>query len=296
MKTKFFKGISAAFALVMVALATTFTACEKEEFNVDVKPANAQAVISPIVLFTDAEGHVTDVTNQSTFEPTVDKLVFVGNPALSAKTQVVKATYIKDGETYSSSISVTVPALLAGQYANITPTIMLQAKNAPVEFDKTEEHVTTEQAKTAHIDNVTMYWWNNTTREYTKKEGMKLADNAISFEEGISQEAKSYIVNFVAGIKETYKETPEIVTFNVYANSRTTLSLSYNITETTYTFNLKEAAKAAVKVGTVKTENYTTTTVTKQENQNIPGHGHSHGHGHGHGDDANAGGGIVWAD
>ena len=295
MKTKFFKGISAAFALVMVALATTFTACEKEEFNVDVKPANAQAVISPIVLFTDAEGHVTDVTNQSTFEPTVDKLVFVGNPALSAKTQVVKATYVKDGETYSSSINVTVPALLAGQYANITPTIMLQAKNAPVEIDVTTDPKNILQDKTAYVDNVTMYYW-DTTRKYTKKEGKKLVENSLSFEEGISQEAKLYIVTFAADIKKTYKETQEEVSFKVLATSRTALSLTYDITETTYTFNLKDAAKAAVKVGSVKTEDYTTTTVTTQEGLSIPGHGHSHGHGHGHGNDANAGGGIVWAD
>ena len=49
-KIKFLNGISAVFALAVVALATTLTSCEKEEFNVNVTPTNAQAVISPIVL------------------------------------------------------------------------------------------------------------------------------------------------------------------------------------------------------------------------------------------------------
>ncbi len=49
-KIKFLNGISAVFALAVVALATTFTSCEKEEFNVNIEPINAQATISPIVL------------------------------------------------------------------------------------------------------------------------------------------------------------------------------------------------------------------------------------------------------
>ena len=295
MKTKFFKGISAAFALVMVALATTFTACEKEEFNVDVKPANAQAVISPIVLFTDRAGNVTDVTNQSTFEPSVDKLVFIGNPALSAKTQAVTATYVKDGETYSSTINVTVPALLAGQYANITPTIMLQEKNSPAEITRTESTDTKNDKKEANIDNQTMSWWNNTTRTYIVKSGLKLAENGVAFEEGISAEAKAYIQNFANSIKNTYKEEEKTATFNVYANSRTTLSLVYKTVTTTYTFN-QNNTKATVKLGTVKSEEYSTTEMTIEENKIIPGHGPTHGYGQGHGNDNNAGGGIIWAD
>ena len=35
-KIKFLNGISAVFALAVVALATTLTSCEKEEFNVNV--------------------------------------------------------------------------------------------------------------------------------------------------------------------------------------------------------------------------------------------------------------------
>ena len=52
------------FALAVVALATTLTSCEKEEFNVNVTPTNAQAVISPIVLAIE-DGVTTDVTGPS---------------------------------------------------------------------------------------------------------------------------------------------------------------------------------------------------------------------------------------
>lgn len=67
-KIKFLNGISAVFALAVVALATTLTSCEKEEFNVNVTPTNAQAVISPIVLAIE-DGVTTDVTGQATIAP-----------------------------------------------------------------------------------------------------------------------------------------------------------------------------------------------------------------------------------
>ena len=299
MKTKFFKGISVAFTLAMVAIATTFTSCEKEEFNVDVKPANAQAVISPLVLFVDVTGNVSDVTNDGnvTLTPAAKDLVFVGNPNLEGKTVQVTASYSKDGEVYEATINVQVPALLAGQFANITPTIMLKEKNAPVEFvTETGTPVASQEDKVAHVDNKTDYWWSNTTRHYVVKSGQKLATNGIAFEEGISNEAKSYIVNYAATIQNTYKEETKVVTFNVYSISRTTLELNYNIKTTTATFKMKGATKADVKIGTVKTENYSTTEIKVTENQVLPNHDATHGYGHGHGNDSNAGGGIIWAD
>ena len=43
-KIKFLNGISAVFALAVVALATTLTSCEKEEFNVNVTPDRKSVV------------------------------------------------------------------------------------------------------------------------------------------------------------------------------------------------------------------------------------------------------------
>ena len=48
-KIKFLNGINAVFALAVVALATAFTSCEKEEFNVapvELDPASATIAIT----------------------------------------------------------------------------------------------------------------------------------------------------------------------------------------------------------------------------------------------------------
>lgn len=50
-RMKFLNGIGAMFVLAVVALATTFTSCQKEDFNINVEPINAQATISPTVLY-----------------------------------------------------------------------------------------------------------------------------------------------------------------------------------------------------------------------------------------------------
>ena len=42
-KIKFLNGIGSIFTFAAVALAATFASCEKEDFNVNVKPADAQA-------------------------------------------------------------------------------------------------------------------------------------------------------------------------------------------------------------------------------------------------------------
>ena len=109
-KIKFLNGISAVFALAVVALATTLTSCEKEEFNVNVTPTNAQAVISPIVLAIE-DGVTTDVTGQATIAPA--ELTFTGNPTLAAKSVDVTASY----NGLSATVTVKVPALQAGHGA-----------------------------------------------------------------------------------------------------------------------------------------------------------------------------------
>lgn len=120
-KIKFLNGISAVFALAVVALATTLTSCEKEEFNVNVTPTNAQAVISPIVLAIE-DGVTTDVTGQATIAPA--ELTFIGNPTLAAKSVDVTASY----NGLSATVTVKVPALQAGQFATLTPTIIFRKK------------------------------------------------------------------------------------------------------------------------------------------------------------------------
>lgn len=121
---KFLNGIGAMFALAVVALATTLTSCEKEDFNVNVEPINAQAEIRPTVLYVD-ENSTTDVTDAASISYS-EGPTFTGNPGLSAKEVTVTASY--NGITNTAKVSV--PALQAGQYLTLSTTIILQ-KDAP---------------------------------------------------------------------------------------------------------------------------------------------------------------------
>ena len=112
------------FALAVVALATAFTSCEKEEFNVNIEPINAQATISPIVLAVE-NGVTTDVTSVATVTIS-PSATFTGNPTLAATTATVTASY----NDMSVEVKVAVPALQAGQFASLTPTIILQKETA----------------------------------------------------------------------------------------------------------------------------------------------------------------------
>ena len=80
-RMKFLNGIGAMFALAVVALATTLTSCEKEDFNINVDPINAQATISPTVLYVDGTT-TTNVTDLAAITYS-DGPVFVGNPLYS---------------------------------------------------------------------------------------------------------------------------------------------------------------------------------------------------------------------
>ena len=245
-KIKFLNGISAVFALAVVALATTLTSCEKEEFNVNVTPTNAQAVISPIVLAIE-DGVTTDVTGQATIAPA--ELTFTGNPTLAAKSVDVTASY----NGLSATVTVKVPALQAGQFATLTPTIILQEEDAETKIvaESTKlEPVTDPKVKT--WDNYELYWFDIPSFPYVVKEGAKVGAKKINTTDLIERAA---IESFFNTLENTYEEAE---------------------TE---------------PLASIEVDDYTTSTLFVLENQDIPGHGHSHGHGHGHGE-GNAGGGV----
>ena len=275
-KIKFLNGISAVFALAVVALATTLTSCEKEEFNVNVTPTNAQAVISPIVLAIE-DGVTTDVTGQATIAPA--ELTFTGNPTLAAKSVDVTASY----NGLSATVTVKVPALQAGQFATLTPTIIV------AESTKLEP-VTDPKVKT--WDNYELYWFDIPSFPYVVKEGAKVGAKKINTTDLIERAA---IESFFNTLENTYEETTVTTPENkykVYANSRTTASITYTVVTTEYKVVKKAVTKAETEpLASIEVDDYTTSTLFVLENQDIPGHGHSHGHGHGHGE-GNAGGGV----
>lgn len=170
-KIKFLNGISAVFALAVVALATTLTSCEKEEFNVNVTPTNAQAVISPIVLAIE-DGVTTDVTGQATIAPA--ELTFTGNPTLAAKSVDVTASY----NGLSTTITVKVPALQAGQFATLTPTIILQEEDAETKIVAVPTTSTNEKTKEKVWDNYELYWYSIPSFTYVEKSGAKVVEGS----------------------------------------------------------------------------------------------------------------------
>ena len=85
---------------------------------------NAKAEIRPIVLYL-TNNVVLDVTALSDCEIEYDPAsVFEGTPSLEGTTSKVTATY----KGISSTVSVNVPALAAGQYVTLTPTLLLVAE------------------------------------------------------------------------------------------------------------------------------------------------------------------------
>lgn len=292
-KIKFLNGINAMFALAVVALATTFTSCEKEEFNVNVEPIKAQATISPIVLAVE-DGVTKDVTSVATIAIT-PSATFTGNPGLEATTATVTASY----NDMSVEVKVAVPALQAGQFASLTPTIILQKENPattvvvdPIKTDR-------DQPESEDAINTTNYWY-TTTAKYIKKTGNKvLEDTKVINTEDLMEIAA--INSFYSTLKDTYKEEEAVKEdIPVYAHSLTKVSITYTIVTTDYKIIKKTDANTKageIVLASMKAENYATSEVSVLHSQQIPGHNHAPaGHGHGHGDDNNAGGGIVIPD
>lgn len=297
---KFLNGIGAMFALAVVALATTLTSCEKEDFNINVDPINAQATISPTVLYVDGTT-TTNVTDQAAITYS-DGPVFVGNPGIEAKTVTVTAKY----NNIESSNTVNIPALQAGQFLTLTTTIVLQVPAEGEETVSIESEAKTDEEKTVtsseiELKNESDFWYYESVT-YTEKTGSKIVEKNIittDFEE------ISLIGGFINTLDQTYKEkqvTNEEIP--VFSHSLTKVKASYTILPTVYTFYRVTSKDNEVVskdvIATVTVDDYTKSALDIKPNLEIPGHGHApagHGHGFDHGHGAgNAGGGIVIPD
>ena len=243
-KKSFLSGINAVFALAVVALATTFTSCEKEEFNVNIEPINAQATISPIVLAVE-NGVTTDVTTAATVTIS-PSATFTGNPTLAATTATVTASY----NDMSVEVKVAVPALQAGQFASLTPTIILQKETAETKIVVDPQESTNTENKEGFEDNTTDL----------------LEIGAIN--------------SFFSTLKDTYKEEEVEIDeeIPVYAHSRTIINVAYTVVTTDY--KIVKKADANTKAGeeilaSMKVKNFATALGDILVDQQIPGHNHA---------------------
>lgn len=305
-KMKFLSGISAVFALAAVALATTFTSCEKEEFNVKtepVEPVNATATVKANVIL--IEDGVSSILGEQYVKYSPSN-TFVGNPTLAAQTVTITAKY----EEAEATLNVEIPALGAGQSVVITPTIIL-TRNSVVELEmrKNENVTVPDEVKTGYADNYSVYYYDEKF-EWVEKTGTKFVETVLEPVEDIAAEELKWITALEEAIKSgvTYTETTKSESVYVGAMSRTEVTVTYKIDRINYEFYRKTVAATTkaigdeIKLATVTTDQYTTVVDMSKVDQQIPGHdqapmGHGHGHAHDHGHGSgNAGGGIVIPD
>ena len=301
-RMKFLNGIGAMFALAVVALATTLTSCEKEDFNINVEPINAQATISPTVLYVDGTS-TTNVTSSAEITYS-EGPVIKGNPEITERDVTITVSYSNLDPVITT---VHIPSLSAGQFLTLTTTIVLQAEvepepGEPVVSIKNEPNVEEAEdiaGEVVEIPNVTDYYYEETVL-YTFKSGSKVVEK--TFTEECTFEEKALIGGFINTLDETYTEEQKSQEVTIYAHSMTKVNAVYTIVPTVYTFKrvttVEGEVTEEVEIGKLIVDDYTSFKLNIEENQQIPGHDHEpagHGHGHGHGS-GNAGGGIVIPD
>lgn len=288
-KFKFVSGIGAMFALAAVALVTTFASCEKEEFKFDVDPVNAKANVSAIVLYME-NGTTTDVTSQATV--TIADYTKEGNPDLPAQTVKITATY----NNVTGSVDVQIPALTAGQFANVVGTILLQSPEQQFEV-VTEKNELDPKSETVNAGALLVNDGDYNKKfkvDYVKKSGNKVVKEVK--EENLSAEEKNTIDQLFASLNETYAETSATEEVLVWAHAQMQNTVTYTVVSTSYKVYRRPLTKAEgdVELASAVVDAYQTTTFNTGTNAQIPGHGHApiyHDHDHGHGN-GNAGGGI----
>lgn len=283
-KIKFLNGISATFALAAVALATTFTSCEKEDFNVNFEQNPAKVVFSPNVI--DATTGL-NVTADATFTGNGEIVSTKSDKSLDAGKVTITATV----GTVTGSIEVSYPAVAAGQVVSISPVIMLSSEFTfkavegsvkPVgpivpKYGNAADGVDHNGQKWAKNDSEYLISftasWNETVTVTKKNTQTKAVTVTAPSEYQINQKGE---VKLFAGAWSLYNALFEIQAADI---------------EYVVTSNV-----SGEPVGTVVYYNPSYVSTASTAEMAIPGHEHSWTHGHGHGDGSNAGGGITLAD
>lgn len=303
-KIKFLSGINAMFALAAVALATTFTSCEKEELSFNLKPQVATLTIDATVVVID-DGVTVETksfTKSETSQP---------GSSISAGSFAVNHTYtFEDGYVGTINESVEYPTVLPGQNVALTPTFILSHNcvfpevEEVIEFDF-ENAVVTEAPDTDELTivNESDYYWTSTVTWVTKS-GIKY----VGFETTDDATADEILAiqRYYDGLEDTYKESTESDEYTVYSKTKLEFTVTYaitnnkvNIYRTYVTESATRADNEPVLIGWIQFQDYTGTVMAEPVSYNLDGdgigHGHGHGlgHGHGHGGE-NAGGGIIW--
>lgn len=296
-KIKFLSGINAMFALAAVALATTFTSCEKEELSFNLKPQVATLTIdATVVVIEDGKTVETkSFTKSETSQP---------GASIPAGSFAVSHSYtFKDGKEVPLKESVTYPTVLPGQNVALTPTFIISHNNVFPEQEYQTVEVTSDgtpgsEDTTGYFTNESNYYAESTDVKYSFNKGIQVVDSKVL--PAATYEESYYIENYVKSIN-TFEELTDIYqTSTVYSMTKVVVTVTQNYVDSTITFYRKavEGSTRAedVEIGWCKIRNWGDHNVTSESfnlSDDKPGHGHGHNHGHGHGAE-NAGGGIIW--
>ncbi len=287
--------MSAVFALAVVALATTFTSCEKEEFNVKFEPNPAMVCFTPTVIDAATNVNVTakvEITGAETITSTAS------DKALPSGKATITATFKDaDGKTATGTATVDYPAVAAGQTLSYSPVILLSSvfnieagsavnAGAPtVEYgNATVGHshagITWAENASDYLTDYTATW--NKTADATKVNAEILVT---------SVELNAAIKDKMAVKNESTAETEG--KFQASAWSLYTAEYTIQPANVVYTFTSIASGDLVAKV-TYYNPIYSISVQPKE--MPFPGHEGSYEHGHGHGGNPNAGGGISLAD
>ncbi len=286
--------MSAVFALAVVALATTFTSCEKEDFNVNIEPNPAMVCFTPTVI--DAATNV-NVTAKATITGADAITSTASDKSLPAGTATITATVTVDDKTATGTVTVNYPAVAAGQILSISPVILLSSDfnivagpavnvGAPKEEYATGGDINHSHAGITWAENASDY-----LLDYTATWN-KVADATMVGEPEILVTS----VDLNAAIKDKLpvenKSTSETEgKFQASAWSLYTAVYSIQAANVVYSYTSIASGELVAKVTYYNPISYIT--VSPKE-MGIPGHDYKPGHGHS--GNPNAGGGISLAD
>ena len=286
-KIKFFNGISATFALAVVALATTFTSCEKEEFNVKFDPNPAKVYFTPTVIDAATNAIVPNAQLTGAEEITGDK-----NTAIEAGNRIIKAT--ANGVT--GEVTVNFPKVEPGQVVALSPIIMLSSEFNFAEISTTQNNpeppILGDFDRKGHDhqgnnwgENDTDYFYPfKATLDYTKEATIKSRDIYAT-----SIELSKAIEAYKLPIEKAWS-------FDLKASAWCLFNAEFTITtaDVKVAITSKANGEEVAKIVYVNPVYNVTAVATELP---FPGHEHAYEHGHGHdGNNPNAGGGITLAD
>lgn len=306
-KNKFLSGLGAKLALAIVALTTaTFTSCEKEDFEVEVKVNPAKVIISPSVVYIDEDGTATTVTNNAELKyegATKDGIIGViegteANPTIAATTVTVTATYngVEKSEQVNiseakanSQITYPVFIILTAPESELNYTVVEETQGTPTTVWGTPLNEGHGYTHDGHV-------WNENASEYfvTVKINYPVVNKQTVTKTNILSDAvgaetlNKYIEAF------NYNETKEEV-YNYTASAYCLFAAYITTTPLTKSINITKGEDIVAKITVEVLTGSTEAKVVEKEHPNHVGHYHD-GHGHGHGDASNAGGGIIIAD